>query len=174
MAMPVPDVAPPALADPEQFKAAMQRFPSGVVIATTRGADGGPRGFTASSFTSVSVAPPMVLLCLANAAACHRDFCEATHFAVNILGHRQEALAWLFATRGADKFAGGRFLDGPRGLPFLEEAIARMTCRLHATHVHGDHTLLVAEVEAVELGDDADAMLRFRQRFVRMAQESPA
>lgn len=174
MSMPMLEIPTPRPVDGSRFKAAMQRFPSGVVIATTRNREGLPRGFTASSFTSVSLSPPMVSLCLSASAECHRDFCEANHFSINILRQDHEALAGLFATRGADKFSGTQFVDGDRSMPLLSDAVARMVCRLRATHTHGDHTLLIGEVEAVDLGDDVGALLRFRQRFARIAMEVQA
>lgn len=100
------DVAlPEALVAPEEFRAAMARFPSGVVVVTTRCQDGTPRGFTASSFCSVSLEPPMVLVCLANSADSAWSFARCDRFAVSVLTPVHQPLALRFATKGSDKFA---------------------------------------------------------------------
>ncbi|TXH69773.1 MAG: flavin reductase [Lysobacteraceae bacterium] len=169
MSMPAHDIEADIKARCDAFKAAMQRYPSGVVIATMRNRSDAPRGFTASSFTSLSLSPPMILLCLAKTADCHSDFCETERFAVNMLGHGHEALATRFATRGADKFADGAFVPGPCGLPVCRDALAWMICRRHALHGHGDHTILVADVESVELVRDDDAILWYRRQFAQVA-----
>lgn len=176
MSMPAHDIGAEMKERCDAFKTAMQRYPGGVVIATTRNRSGAPRGFTASSFTSLSLLPPMILLCLAKTADCHSDFCEAERFAVNLLGQGHEALATRFATRGADKFADGAFVSGPCALPVCEDALAWMICRRRALHGHGDHTILVADVESIELGRDDDAILWYRRQFARIvpAQIEPS
>lgn len=108
---------PEATVAPQEFRAAMGRFPSGVVVVTTRCQDGTPRGFTASSFCSVSLEPPMVLVCLANSAESAASFARCDRFAVSVLSPVHRSLAERFATKGADKFASGGLRLGPGGLP---------------------------------------------------------
>jgi flavin reductase ActVB len=93
----------------------MARFATGVTIVTTADANGRWWGFTASSFSPVSIDPPLILVCLARTARCYRAFMCAPSFRVNVPEH--EALATRFATSGADKFAGGEFSRGADGLP---------------------------------------------------------
>jgi len=149
------------------FKGAMGSFPAGVVIATARGADGEPVGFTASSFSSVSLEPPLVLVCLAKTAGCYRVFHAAQHFAINILSAGDEALATRFATRGAAKFAGDEFVHGVHRLPLVRDAVAQLSCRQHAVHEGGDHVILVGHVEAIGLDATRDPMVYFRREFWR-------
>lgn len=158
-------------ANPSLLKEAMQRYPSGVVIATTCSAAGSPRGFTASSFTSVSLNPALVLLCLARSAECHRDFNTAEWFAINMLRAEHETLALLFGSRGADKFCDTAFAAGPYGLPLLDDALAQLVCRKQAMHDHGDHTILIGQVELVNLGAHGTAMVRYERRFVSVSGE---
>ena len=161
-----------AMTDGISFKEAMQRYPTGVVVATTTSANGEPRGLTASSFTSISLTPPLVLLCIANSASCYLDFERASTFALNMLRPEQEALAMRFATRGADKFSAGEFFSDQRGLPLLENALAHLVCERTAWHQHGEHAILVGRVIAVGLGDEGAALARCRQRFTAIGQEA--
>lgn len=151
--------------DVATFKEAMQRFPSGVVIATTCNRAGEPRGFTASSFTSVSMNPALVLVCLSHGAECHGDFSSADWFAINLLRPEHETLAMRFSTRGADKFAGDNFAAGAHGLPVLGDALAQLVCRKQAAHDCGDHTVLIGEVESIRLGSQGEAMVRYQGHF---------
>ena len=95
--------------DDEIFKLAMSRFPSGVTIVTTINKEGEKCGFTASAFSSLSMSPPLVLVCLANSADCYDYFVTGSHFAVNIIGKEHEELAFKFATKGIEKFEGEKF-----------------------------------------------------------------
>jgi flavin reductase ActVB len=129
------------------FRKLASGFASGVTVVTTLGADGKPQGFTASSFTSVSLAPPLVLVCLDVKADCHPAFERAEHFAVSILAADQKELASRFATRGGDKFAGLAFTAGlETKAPLADGALAHIECRMHARHAAGDHTVLIGEV----------------------------
>ncbi|WP_443060221.1 flavin reductase family protein [Streptomyces sp. NBC_00444] len=148
------DVAlPEALVAPEEFRAAMARFPSGVVVVTTRCQDGTPRGFTASSFCSVSLEPPMVLVCLANSADSAWSFARCDRFAVSVLTPVHQPLALRFATKGSDKFAAGGMRLGPGGLPTVERALSELDCEAYARHPAGDHTVLIGRVTGVRLGE---------------------
>jgi len=154
----------------DELKTAFSLFPSGVVIATTCDADGRPHGFTASSFTPLSLDPPMLLVCIARSAQCYPAFMRAEHFAINVLPPEHEALALLFATRGAEKFAGDSFAAGAQGMPVLRDAVASFVCRVAERLPGGDHTILTGEVEAGRCRADGAAMLYFRRRFQSFQQ----
>lgn len=140
------------------FREAMARFPSGVTIVTTVDEQGRRRGFTASSFCSVSVDPQLVLVCLAAGAECHESFERTDTWLIHIAGIEHETIARRFATRGADKFAGDDFTSHSSGLPHLADAPVVLECRAHARYPGGDHTILVGEVVSVGLGDRAPAV----------------
>ncbi len=160
-----PETESMAGGDAAAFKQAMQRFPSGVVIATTCSRAGEPRGFTASSFTSVSMNPALVLVCLGHGAECHGDFSSTDWFAINLLRPEHEALAMRFGTRGADKFTGDIFAAGPHGLPVLGDALAQLICRRQGAHDCGDHTVLIGQVESIRIGRQGEAMVRYQGQF---------
>jgi flavin reductase ActVB len=134
-----------------EYRDAMARFATGVTIVTTSDPDGRWWGFTASSFTSLSINPPLILVCLAQDARCHPVFTAKPTFQVNVLGHEHEQLAARFATKGADKFAGDDFRPGKDGLPVLENALVTMRCRTVERTGGGDHTILIARVEDTRL-----------------------
>lgn len=96
----------------DKFKKAMSHYASGVTIVTTIDDDGKKWGFTASSFSSLSLEPPMILVCLAQTADCFDAFNQADIFSVNIIGPEYEELAYRFAKKNVNKFSGGEFIDG--------------------------------------------------------------
>ena len=100
---------------PTEFRTALRSFAAGVTVVTTRDREGRPSGLTASAFTSVSLDPPLVLICVDHAATAHPDFRERGWFAVNILRREQEGLSRRFAASGGDKFQGRGLPRGPDG-----------------------------------------------------------
>jgi flavin reductase (DIM6/NTAB) family NADH-FMN oxidoreductase RutF len=130
-----------------EFRVALSQFPSGVTIVTTRGPDGRPCGLTASAFTSVSLDPPLVLVCVDHAAAAHPAFETHGWFAVNMLGTGQAPLSRRFALSGGDKFVGVPYREGRAGLPILDDVVAALECRIVHRYAGGDHTIFVGEVE---------------------------
>jgi flavin reductase (DIM6/NTAB) family NADH-FMN oxidoreductase RutF len=132
----------------QEFRSALRRVAAGVTVVTTRDPDGLPTGLTASAFTSVSLDPPLVLVCVDRAARAHDPLVAHGWFAVNVLASGQEWLSRLFASTSEDKFAGVPFREGRAGLPLLEGVLASLECRVVARHPGGDHTIFVGEVEA--------------------------
>jgi flavin reductase ActVB len=146
------------------FREAMATFPSGVTIVTTADTAGRWWGFTATSFCSVSMDPPLVLVCLAKSAECHPAFEQASEWMVHVIHPDHAELALRFATRGASKFAEAGFVTGRHGLPVLPGACVTLHCTVHAVHPGGDHTILLGEVQNTVLGEELPAVY-FRRRF---------
>ena len=136
--------------DPAQFRRACARFATGITVSTALAPDGTPHGFTANSFTSVSMEPPMVLICVDHRANVLRHFEQAAHFGVNILAESQEALSVRFAERGLDRFVGIEWRPGETGVPLLAGALARFECATRQTISAGDHTIILGEVMHAE------------------------
>jgi len=137
-----------------EFKQAMSRFASGVTIVTT--ADGSERyGLTVSAFCSLSLEPPLVLVCIDDRVKSREPIEKIGHFGVSILRADQDAISNRFASRVEDKFEGVGTVDGSLGDPLIDGALARLECRLVDALPGGDHTIFVGEViEArVEDGD---------------------
>ena len=144
------------------LKRAFGAYPTGVTVVTTF--EGGePRGFTANSFTSVSIDPPLLLVCHDNRAGSAAAFRAATGFAVNVLASDQEAMAMRFAKPGDDKFGGLDWRAGEGG-PILPGVAAWLDCAHEATHPGGDHAILVGRVLTHE-DAGADPLAYWRGRF---------
>lgn len=134
--------------DPKALRNAFGAFATGVTVITTRQPDGTPRGFTANSFTSVSLDPPLLLVCLAKTAHSADVFATAPHFAVNILAEDQKAVSGLFASRAPDKFAQCAWTPGPADMPLIDGALASFTAARHQLVDAGDHLILIGRIEA--------------------------
>jgi flavin reductase (DIM6/NTAB) family NADH-FMN oxidoreductase RutF len=133
---------------PLELRKALGCFVTGVTIVTTMGEDGEPRGFTANSFTSVSIDPPLILVCIARTATSHSIFCSTKGFAVNILSEEQRSLSGQFASKREDKFAGLAWIIAESGSPIFTESAAWLDCALHHQIEAGDHTVLIGRVLA--------------------------
>jgi flavin reductase (DIM6/NTAB) family NADH-FMN oxidoreductase RutF len=133
--------------DPKAFRQALGNYPTGVTVVTTTDVDGTPRGLTANSFTSVSLDPALVLVCLGKSTASHPVFMAATHFAVNILADDQREVSGLFASKAPDKFAQAAWHTGVTGAPLIDGSVAWFDCTVHQRVDAGDHTILIGQVQ---------------------------
>lgn len=157
----------------DDFRRVLGHFASGVTIVTTRDSAGRPAGLTASAFTSVSLNPPLVLVCVAHNAQSYETLRDADRFAVNILEVGQEALSNRFATKSssaAEKFEGVAHKDGALGIPLLADALAHLECSTAHAYPGGDHTIFVGQVEAASSrdGDGPEPLLYYRGRYNRL------
>ncbi len=131
-----------------QFRDALALFATGVTVICTRAASGRPVGFTANSFNSVSLDPPLIVWSLAHTGSNLAAFQSAERYSVNVLAHDQVELARRFSQPHADRFAGVAHRPGAAGTPLIEGCVAWFECRHHATHRAGDHLLFIGEVGA--------------------------
>ena len=134
--------------DPRDFRQALGSYATGVTIITAAGADNKPYGLTCNSFTSVSLNPPLVLWSLLLYSSSLSVFQDATHFAVNVLGVSQQALADKFAKSSDDKFTGVDWRPGLGNAPLLTGSIANFQCRSVNRYYGGDHVIFLGAVEA--------------------------
>ncbi len=135
-----------------ELKSLMRAFPQGVTIITARQGDE-LYGITVSSFTSVSLNPPLVLVSISKEAPTHGALLNSENFAVNILGSDQAHLSEKFAGRAAGssgKFRGTRYRTGKNGSPILEQSLGFLECKLWGTYDGGDHTIILGEVTNAE------------------------
>lgn len=132
--------------DPLALRRAFGAFPTGVTVLTTRQADGTPRGFTANSFSSVSLDPPLLLVCLAKSAHSCDTFMTAKNFAVNVLAEGQRTVADLFASRAPDKFDRCGWRAGVGDVPLIDNALAQFCCAPEKLVDAGDHLVLIGRV----------------------------
>jgi flavin reductase ActVB len=156
------------------FRNAMARFASGVTIVTTKNRGGQPLGFTASAFSSLSLSPPLLLVCLQKDADSYDSFMEAEHFAVSILAHGQDYIARRFATKAIDKWQDTPTVPGDKTrLPLIDGASAQTECLMLDRVDGGDHTILIGEVISAA-STDAEPLLHFNRQFGRFVGEGPS
>ena len=134
--------------DPRDFRNALGSNATGVTVITAAGADDRPHGLTCNSFASVSLNPPLVLWSLGMFSQRLPVFQNASHFAVNVLGASQQALAKKFANSSEDKFAGVEWTAGLGKAPLLAGSVANFQCRAVDRYYGGDHVIFLGAVEA--------------------------
>ncbi len=162
--------------DATHFRAVMGCLVAGVTVVTTLDRQGNPRGLTATAVCSVSLTPPLVLVCIDQAADCYEAFREARAFAVNLLREDQESLSRHFATKDALKFEGIAHRPGVTGVPILSGALAHLECLRTAQYPGGDHTIFVGEAvdSAMAISEeDGSPLVHFRGGYAHLAGEPP-
>jgi flavin reductase (DIM6/NTAB) family NADH-FMN oxidoreductase RutF len=132
--------------DQRALRNTLGAFATGVTVVTMRDEDGQPWGFTANSFTSVSLDPPLVLFCLAKNAGSLAAFRNASHFAVNILADQQRDVSMLFASGDRDKFDHVAYRDANSGCPLLKDTAAWLDCVMYQSVDGGDHIIFIGRI----------------------------
>jgi flavin reductase ActVB len=143
------------------------RFSSGVTVVTTTGADGSDEGMTVSAFCSVSLDPPLVLICIEKSASVYEALTTAPGFVVNVLSVRQEQIARRFSIIDIDRFQGVGFTRSSNGYAVLDDVLAVIECRRFSLHQSGDHTIIVGEVEATR-AESGTPLLYYRGGYAQL------
>ncbi len=152
--------------DEAAFKLALSHFASGVTVVTTEWADR-LYGMTVASFASLSLHPPLVLICIEKTVKTHDAIAAAKKFGVSILSSEQEGISARFASRTEDKFSGIELRRGPLGVPLIAGALTTLECSLYDQHSGGDHSIFVGEVVDVQTRQGAP-LLYFRSGYREM------
>ncbi len=160
--------------NPSEFRKAMGAFATGVTIITVD-LDGEVHGMTANAFTSVSLDPVLVLVCVDSQTKTHAHLHARKRFGINVLGEDQRAISEYYARPDrthdrAEAEAGARFDRTVQGTPVLHGALAYLECRLHSAQDAGDHTIFIAEVEDVQVRE-GDALLYFRGKYRKVGED---
>lgn len=137
-------------------------------MVTCVGEDGEPFGLTVNSFTSVSLDPPLLLVCIAKAARCAPALSSASHFAVNVLQAGQRPQSIRFSTRDEDRFGATPWSIGETGAPLLMDSLAVFECERNSVHDGGDHDILLGRVIRASFDPNIDPLLYFRGRYRRL------
>ena len=148
----------------DEFRNALSRFASGVTVVTTCSSDGKLNGLTVSAFCSVSLEPPLVLICIEKTAAGNRIIAESSVFAVNILSNHQAELSTHFASPIEDRMKTVDFTIGTLGLPLLSESVCSLECSVKHLYDGGDHTIFVGQVEHAKFRE-SDPLIYFRSGY---------
>lgn len=161
--------APGASFTPEEFRRVMGNFATGVAVVTTR-AGSAPQGLTVNAFTSLSLAPPLILVCIDKSVNSHGAIAQSGVFAVNILARDQEEVSKRFADKAWEgrRFEGLAHRTAATGAPILDGAVAYIDCRVASAFEGGDHTIFVGKVEDLKVQREAEPLLFFRGKYARV------
>ena len=165
---PVPSSEYRTGSDSRTLRDALGCFATGVTVVTCLDAEGQPVGLTANSFTSVSLDPPLLLVCIAKQAACAEAMIGASHFAVNVLQTGQQPASIRFSTLHEDRFGPNDWSPGEYGAPVLDRSLGVFECAGHAIHDAGDHHMLIGQVVKARFDASLDPLLYFRGSYRRL------
>lgn len=154
--------------DPRTLRDAMGCFATGITIVTALDANGAPAGLTANSFTSVSLDPPLLLVCVANTSGTAPILRGTAHFGVNVLQIGQQPASTRFATKGQDRFANLPWEPGETGVPLLGGSLVSFECERESLHEAGDHFILIGRVVRAQFEPHRDPLLYFRGKYRRL------
>ena len=152
----------------EEFRHACGRFATGVAVASVVDEAGIAHGLTVSSFTSVSLHPPLVLICLGHEVAMIEAFRLASYFGISILRAEDRAVSERFATKGLDRFDAITWRRGQTGVPLIDCALATLECETRQRIGSGDHDILVGRVVATQVEDGAP-LVHYASRYHTLA-----
>jgi flavin reductase (DIM6/NTAB) family NADH-FMN oxidoreductase RutF len=138
---------------PDDFRSALSRFPSGITVVTSRAANGDLHGITVSAFASVSLNPPLILVCIEKTTGSHMAISDTGLFVVNILAAGQDEMSERFSLPAYDKFEGVNCHSGIGSIPVLDDALVNVECRIENSFDGGDHSIFVGAVETVSIRD---------------------
>ena len=151
----------------DEFRRACGRFATGVTIATVLDAQGLPHGLTVNSFSSVSLEPPLISICLGHAVTVIEAFRDSKYFGINVLGDDQQVLSDRFARKGHDRFDGLEWYRGSHGAPLLPGVLAAIECSQHRRVTAGDHDIFIGEMLTSEVGE-GKPLIYFAGRYRRL------
>jgi len=160
------------LFDTRELRDALGTFATGVTIVTAMLPTGQPIGFTANSFTSVSLDPPLILVCIAKTAAGYATYTSTGSFCVNVFSEDQRDLSGTFAQRGTDKFVGVSWHQNQTGSPIIDGGIGHFDCSMHQIVDAGDHAILIGRVVGFDANNDAP-LFYHRGKYVALETATP-
>lgn len=155
---------------PDEFRRACGRFATGVTIAGVSDRNGTPHGLTVSSFTSVSLEPPLLLICLGHAVTSIEVFRAADHFGLSVLTDEQRHIAERFARKGEDRFDGIQWHRGETGVPLIADTLAEMECAVEQRVTSGDHDIVIARM-ARAVVRDGSPLIYYGSRYRNLSRD---
>ena len=157
---------------PRDFRDCLGQFATGVAVVTTRANDGTKAGITINSFASVLLDPALVLFSVDFRAATHDLFTgECTRFCINILRQEQQALSDAFSAPGQHGWDKVAHQDDCHSVPRFDDCLATFSCKRHAIHDGGDHSIIVGRVQEISLGETGNPLLYYGGRYRALDRE---
>ncbi len=147
-----------------EYRRVLGHLPTGVTVVTAFRGDGAPTGMAANSVTSVSLDPPMILVCPAKSSATWPEIRDARRFCVNFMASHHAELSVRFARKDVDRFEGVDWHARPGG-PALDDAIAWLQCEIYDEHDAGDHTVVIAVVNDIEASAEGAPLVFFKGQY---------
>lgn len=151
------------------FREVMSTFPTGITVVTALSEDGAITGFTASAFSSLSLDPPLVLICPARTSMTYGNILARRSFAIHFLNDEQAAVAYAFASKGSNKLPQSEWHLSDRGNPVLDRYACLIECTLWKEYDGGDHAIIVGAVQSIQQGDE-DALFYYRGSMFKGAK----
>ncbi len=155
--------------DQRAFRDAVGSFATGVMVMTCNGGAEGLIGVTMNSFSSVSLDPPLVSFCIADSLTEFEALLKTDLFALNLLNEDQQELSNQFAKTGPGKWRGVSYREGANSAPIIEPNHGVLLCTKHAQYECGDHYIVVARVDDIEIGDEAPPLLFYKGRYRKLS-----
>ncbi len=155
--------------DQRAFRDAAGSFATGVMVMTCNGGAEGLIGVTMNSFSSVSLDPPLVSFCIADSLTEFEALLKTDLFALNLLNEDQQELSNQFAKTGPGKWRGVSYREGANSAPIIEPNHGVLLCTKHAQYECGDHYIVVARVDDIEIGDEAPPLLFYKGRYRKLS-----
>jgi flavin reductase (DIM6/NTAB) family NADH-FMN oxidoreductase RutF len=159
---------PTAPVTSDGFRRACSRFATGVTIASVLDNQGTPHGLTVSSFTSVSLEPPLILICLGHAVTSVEWFRASPYFGISVLHDHQREISERFARKGEDRFDGLPWHPGATGMPLLDGALATIECAVERRLTAGDHDILIGLMIEAQVSE-GNPLVYYSSRYRRLA-----
>lgn len=158
--------------DPRRFRDVLGHFATGVTVITLN-VEGDLRGMTANAVSSLSLDPPLLLVCVQKDASIYEHFERAEAFAMNVLSVDQEDISTMFAAHGGpdEELGGVPYHEGPLGSPILEGVLASADCRITERYDGGDHTIVIGEAASISANGSVEPLLFYRGAYRRLAAE---
>ncbi|PIC63176.1 oxidoreductase [Sporosarcina sp. P13] len=160
--------------DPREFRNTLGHFATGVTVITATSDKGEQIGLTANAFSSVSLEPPLVLVCIDKKSSSLQTLKKDIPFAINILQKEQEEDCWRFAKRADDKFAGASYTVSEDGVPLLNGNLATIECNVAEVIEGGDHYIVTGHVKNAAYDDSAEPLLFFRGKIEQIMEAEMA
>lgn len=151
----------------DEFRSVLGRFSSGVTVVTTVAADGTDHGMTVNAFCSLSLEPPLVLICIEKTASAYQALVTAPAFVVNILSVDQEQIARRFSIVDIDRFEGVGYSRAQNGIAVLDEVLGIIECSRTGLHEGGDHTIIIGEVDTAR-AENGKPLLYYRGGYSQL------
>ena len=148
--------------DAREFRNTLGTFATGVTVITVKGDNGEYIGLTANAFSSLSLDPPLILVCLDKKSDSVPAFQKGRPFNVNILAEEQESDCWTFAKKGADKFANAQYELSADGVPVLSNNLSTLECDVHEVLEGGDHYIVTGLVKAISQSDEKNPLIFYK------------